>query len=93
MKLLQQAPRQGGAGSGSGWSGGPMPGLGKPGKPLNLLQQELQQEAERLYKQQHRAQQQQRVNKSAVQTPTLSMIASSNLQKKNEGCSNIVIMT
>ncbi|XP_072543515.1 GRB10-interacting GYF protein 1 isoform X1 [Salminus brasiliensis] len=59
MKLLQQAPRQGGAGSGSGWSGGSMSGLGKQGKPLNNLL-DLQQEAERLYKQQHRAQQQQR---------------------------------
>ncbi|KAI4898363.1 hypothetical protein NFI96_000661 [Prochilodus magdalenae] len=58
MKLLQQTPRQGGAGSGSGWSSGSMSGLGKQGKPLSLL--ELQQEAERLYKQQHRAQQQQR---------------------------------
>lgn len=59
MKLLQQAPRQGSTGSGSGWSGGSMSGLGKQGKPLNNLM-DLQQEAERLYKQQHRAQQQQR---------------------------------
>lgn len=36
-----------------------MSGLGKQGKPLNNLL-DLQQEAERLYKQQHRAQQQQR---------------------------------
>ncbi|XP_066536946.1 GRB10-interacting GYF protein 1 isoform X1 [Hoplias malabaricus] len=64
MKLLQQAPRQGGSGSGSGWSGGPMPGLGKQGKSLNLL--DLQQEAERIYKQQHRAQQQQRWGAEAL---------------------------
>ncbi|XP_030636768.1 LOW QUALITY PROTEIN: GRB10-interacting GYF protein 1 [Chanos chanos] len=54
LKLLQQAP-QGGASSGSGWSGGPAAGLSKQGKALTLL--ELQQEAERL-KQQQRAQQQ-----------------------------------
>uniref|UniRef100_A0A8B9KTE1 GRB10 interacting GYF protein 1a n=1 Tax=Astyanax mexicanus TaxID=7994 RepID=A0A8B9KTE1_ASTMX len=62
MKLLQQAPRQGSTGSGSGWSGGSMSGLGKQGKPLNNLL-DLQQEAERLYKQQHRAPQQQRVRR------------------------------
>ncbi|XP_076843464.1 GRB10-interacting GYF protein 1 isoform X2 [Brachyhypopomus gauderio] len=56
MKLLQQAPRQGGSSSGSSWSGGPVSGLGKQGKPLSPM--ELQQES--LYKQQHRAQQQQR---------------------------------
>ncbi|XP_062850361.1 GRB10-interacting GYF protein 1 isoform X2 [Trichomycterus rosablanca] len=56
VKLLQQAPRQGA--SGSGWSGGPVPGLGKQNKPMNVM--DLQQEAERVYKQQHRAQQQQR---------------------------------
>ncbi|XP_051755364.1 GRB10-interacting GYF protein 1 isoform X1 [Ctenopharyngodon idella] len=58
MKLLQQAPRQGSSGSGSGWSGGPIPGLGKQTKPHNLL--DIQQEAERMHKQQHRVQQQQR---------------------------------
>ncbi|XP_051579979.1 GRB10-interacting GYF protein 1-like isoform X2 [Myxocyprinus asiaticus] len=58
MKLLQQVPRQGSSGSGSSWSGGPIPGLGKQTKPLNLL--EVQQEAERMHKQQHRVQQQQR---------------------------------
>ncbi|XP_016405229.1 PERQ amino acid-rich with GYF domain-containing protein 1-like [Sinocyclocheilus rhinocerous] len=58
MKLLQQAPRQGSSGSGSSWSGGPIPGLGKQTKPLNLL--DVQQEAERMHKQQHRVQQQQR---------------------------------
>ncbi|XP_067257870.1 GRB10-interacting GYF protein 1 isoform X3 [Chanodichthys erythropterus] len=60
MKLLQQAPRQGSSGSGSGWSGGPIPGLGKQTKPHNLL--DIQQEAERMHKQQHRVQQQQRWN-------------------------------
>ncbi|KTF74662.1 hypothetical protein cypCar_00040870 [Cyprinus carpio] len=58
MKLLQQAPRQGSSGSGSSWSGGSIPGLGKQTKPLNLL--DVQQEAERMHKQQHRVQQQQR---------------------------------
>lgn len=58
MKLLQQAPRQGSSGSGSSWNSGPIPGLGKPSKPLNLL--DVQQEAERMHKQQHRVQQQQR---------------------------------
>lgn len=56
MKLLQQAPRQGAAGTGSGWSTGPVPGLGKQGKSINTL--EIQQDTERLYKQQQRAQQQ-----------------------------------
>uniref|UniRef100_A0A8C2GDN4 GRB10 interacting GYF protein 1a n=1 Tax=Cyprinus carpio TaxID=7962 RepID=A0A8C2GDN4_CYPCA len=59
MKLLQQTPRQGSSGSGSSWSGGTIPGLGKQTKPLNLL--DIQQEAERMHKQQHRVQQQQRV--------------------------------
>uniref|UniRef100_A0A8C7M9Y7 GRB10-interacting GYF protein 1 n=1 Tax=Oncorhynchus kisutch TaxID=8019 RepID=A0A8C7M9Y7_ONCKI len=56
MKLLQQAPQQGsGSGVGSGWGTG---GLNKPGaKGLSLLDM---QEAERLLKQQQRAQQQQR---------------------------------
>lgn len=58
MKLLQQAPRQGSSGSGSSWNSGPIPGLGKQSKPLNLL--DVQQEAERMHKQQHRVQQQQR---------------------------------
>uniref|UniRef100_A0A8C1KM53 GRB10 interacting GYF protein 1a n=1 Tax=Cyprinus carpio TaxID=7962 RepID=A0A8C1KM53_CYPCA len=58
MKLLQQTPRQGSSGSGSSWSGGTIPGLGKQTKPLNLL--DIQQEAERMHKQQHRVQQQQR---------------------------------
>lgn len=57
MKLLQQAPRQGA--SGSGWSGGPVPGMGKQNKLMNMM--EIQLEAERVYKQQQRAQQQQRV--------------------------------
>uniref|UniRef100_A0A8C1WRH0 GRB10 interacting GYF protein 1a n=1 Tax=Cyprinus carpio TaxID=7962 RepID=A0A8C1WRH0_CYPCA len=59
MKLLQQTPRQGSSGSGSSWSGGSIPGLGKQTKPLNLL--DVQQEAERMHKQQHRVQQQQRL--------------------------------
>ncbi|XP_071233836.1 GRB10-interacting GYF protein 1-like isoform X3 [Salvelinus alpinus] len=56
MKLLQQAPQQGsGSGVGSGWGTG---GLNKSGaKGLSLLDM---QEAERLLKQQQRAQQQQR---------------------------------
>ncbi|XP_058251255.1 GRB10-interacting GYF protein 1 isoform X1 [Hemibagrus wyckioides] len=57
MKLLQQqAPRQAASGTGSGWSTGPVPGLGKQGKSINTL--EIQQDTERLYKQQQRAQQQ-----------------------------------
>ncbi|XP_027020751.2 GRB10-interacting GYF protein 1 isoform X2 [Tachysurus fulvidraco] len=56
MKLLQQAPRQAAAGTGSGWSAGSVPGLGKQGKSINTL--EIQQDTERLYKQQQRAQQQ-----------------------------------
>lgn len=56
MKLLQQAPRQGSSASGSSWSAGPISGLGKQSKPLNLL--DVQQEAERMHKQQHRVQQQ-----------------------------------
>lgn len=56
MKLLQQAPRQGAASAGSGWSTGPVPGLGKQGKSINTL--EIQQDTERLFKQQQRAQQQ-----------------------------------
>ncbi|XP_026072609.1 GRB10-interacting GYF protein 1-like isoform X2 [Carassius auratus] len=56
VKLLQQTQRQGSSGSGSSWSGGPNPGLGKQTKPHNLL--EIQQEAERMHKQQHRVQQQ-----------------------------------
>ncbi|KAI5104559.1 GRB10-interacting GYF protein 1 isoform X4, partial [Silurus meridionalis] len=56
MKLLQQAPRQGASGTGSGWSTGPVSGLGKQGKSINTL--DIQQDTERLYKQQQRAQQQ-----------------------------------
>ncbi|KAM9500738.1 GRB10-interacting GYF protein 1 isoform 2-T3 [Clarias gariepinus] len=56
MKLLQQTPRQGAASTGSGWSTGPVPGLGKQGKSINTL--DIQQDSERLYKQQQRAQQQ-----------------------------------
>lgn len=59
MKLLQQAPQQAGAGS-SSWSGGSS-GLSKAGKStLALL--EMQQEAERLLKQQRAQQQRERVS-------------------------------
>uniref|UniRef100_A0A671PDZ9 PERQ amino acid-rich with GYF domain-containing protein 1-like n=1 Tax=Sinocyclocheilus anshuiensis TaxID=1608454 RepID=A0A671PDZ9_9TELE len=71
MKLLQQAPRQGSSGSGSSWSGGPIPGLGKQTKPLNLL--DVQQEAERMHKQQHRVQQQQRVRHTHTHTNITGM--------------------
>lgn len=53
MKLLQQAPQQQGPGAGgSGWSGSSSSGLGKAGKPTALTLLEMQQEAERLLKQQ-----------------------------------------
>uniref|UniRef100_A0A8C1KMX1 GRB10 interacting GYF protein 1a n=1 Tax=Cyprinus carpio TaxID=7962 RepID=A0A8C1KMX1_CYPCA len=68
MKLLQQTPRQGSSGSGSSWSGGTIPGLGKQTKPLNLL--DIQQEAERMHKQQHRVQQQQRGRRTHTHTHT-----------------------
>ncbi|XP_058480118.1 GRB10-interacting GYF protein 1 isoform X2 [Solea solea] len=61
MKLLQQAPQQQAPGAGSsGWSGGPSSGLSKTGKSPVVALMEMQQEAERLLKQQHqqRAQQQ-----------------------------------
>ncbi|XP_023804697.1 GRB10-interacting GYF protein 1 isoform X1 [Oryzias latipes] len=58
MKLLQQAPQQTGAGS-SNWSGGSS-GLSKPGKPSALALLEMQQEAERLLKQQRVQQQRER---------------------------------
>ncbi|XP_035375548.1 GRB10-interacting GYF protein 1 isoform X3 [Electrophorus electricus] len=83
MKLLQQAPRQGGASSGSSWSGGPVPGLGKQGKPLSPM--ELQQEAERLYKQQHRAQQQQRW---AAEAGVGSLWGSAAMEGKSAGSSS-----
>ncbi|XP_024909899.1 GRB10-interacting GYF protein 1 isoform X2 [Cynoglossus semilaevis] len=58
MKLLQQARQQQGPVTGSsGWSGVPSSGLGKSGKSSTLALMEMQQEAERLLKQQ-RAQQQ-----------------------------------
>lgn len=60
MKLLQQAPQQTGAGS-SNWSGGSS-GLSKPGKPSALALLEMQQEAERLLKQQRVQQQRERVS-------------------------------
>uniref|UniRef100_A0A8C2G961 GRB10 interacting GYF protein 1a n=1 Tax=Cyprinus carpio TaxID=7962 RepID=A0A8C2G961_CYPCA len=74
MKLLQQTPRQGSSGSGSSWSGGTIPGLGKQTKPLNLL--DIQQEAERMHKQQHRVQQQQRVRRTHTHTHTNSTAGS-----------------
>ncbi|XP_076021341.1 GRB10-interacting GYF protein 1 isoform X2 [Genypterus blacodes] len=52
MKLLQQAPQQGSGAGGSGWSGAPSSGLGKSGKPPALALLEMQQETERLLKQQ-----------------------------------------
>ncbi|KAM9426100.1 GRB10-interacting GYF protein 1 isoform 2-T2 [Pholidichthys leucotaenia] len=58
MKLLQQAPQQQGPGAGgSGWSGAPSSGLSKAGKPQSLSLLEMH-EAERILKQQQRAQQQ-----------------------------------
>ncbi len=77
MKLLQQTPRQGSSGSGSSWSGGPIPGLGKQSKPLNLL--DVQQETERMHKQQQRVQQQQRVRHTHTQT---SLVCSPENQNK-----------
>lgn len=59
MKFLQQTPQQQGPGAGSsGWSGAPSSGLTKTGKSPALALLEMQQEAERILKQQHRAQQQ-----------------------------------
>lgn len=69
MKLLQQAPQQQGPGAGgSGWSGAPSSGLAKAGKPPALALLEMQQEAERLLKQQQqqRAQQRERVSVSSL---------------------------
>lgn len=63
MKLLQQAPQQQGPGAGgSGWSGAPSSGLTKSGKPPALALLEMQQEAERLLKQQRAQQQRDRVS-------------------------------
>ncbi|CAI5689262.1 unnamed protein product [Oreochromis niloticus] len=59
MKLLQQTPQQQGPGAGSSsWSGASSSGLSKGGKPQALALLEIQQETERLLKQQQRAQQQ-----------------------------------
>uniref|UniRef100_A0A3P9B9L5 GRB10 interacting GYF protein 1 n=1 Tax=Maylandia zebra TaxID=106582 RepID=A0A3P9B9L5_9CICH len=59
MKLLQQTPQQQGPGAGSSsWSGASSSGLSKAGKPQALALLEIQQETERLLKQQQRAQQQ-----------------------------------
>ncbi|KAM6959652.1 LOW QUALITY PROTEIN: GRB10-interacting GYF protein 1 [Tautogolabrus adspersus] len=57
MKLLQAPQQQGPGAGGSGWSGAPSSGLAKAGKPQALALLEMQQETERLLKQQ-RAQQQ-----------------------------------
>lgn len=65
IKLLQQAPQQQGPGAGgSGWSGASSSGLSKAGKPSALALLDMQQEAERLLKQQQqqRAQQRDRVS-------------------------------
>ncbi|KAM6949176.1 LOW QUALITY PROTEIN: GRB10-interacting GYF protein 1 [Aplochiton taeniatus] len=74
MKLLQQAPQQQGPGvGGSSWSGGPSSGLSKPSKAsLTLL--EMQQEAERIQKQQL---QQQRAQQQRDRHPGLLMGGSS----------------
>lgn len=59
MKLLQQTPQQQGPGAGSSsWSGASSSGLSKAGKSQALALLEIQQETERLLKQQQRAQQQ-----------------------------------
>lgn len=63
MKLLQQARQQQGPVTGSsGWSGVPSSGLGKSGKSSTLALMEMQQEAERLLKQQRAQQQRDRVS-------------------------------
>ncbi|XP_034713143.1 GRB10-interacting GYF protein 1 isoform X2 [Etheostoma cragini] len=74
MKLLQQAPQQQGPGaSGSGWSGAPSSGLSKSGKPSTLALLEMQQEAERLLKQQQQQRQQQRDRHSGMSMGSSSM--------------------
>lgn len=85
MKLLQQAPRQGAASTGSGWNTGPVPGLGKQGKSINTL--DIQQDTERLYKQQQRAQQQ-RVSKFMLTLlqATFSSVASNITENKMQLC-------
>lgn len=67
--MLQQAPQQQGPGAGgSGWSGASSSGLSKAGKPSALALLEMQQEAERLLKQQQRAQQRDRVSLHSILT-------------------------
>lgn len=74
MKLLQQAPQQQGPGAGgSGWSGASSSGLSKSGKSPALTLLEMQQEAERLLKQQ----QQQRVQQQRDRHAGMSMGSSS----------------
>ncbi|XP_074555063.1 GRB10-interacting GYF protein 1 isoform X3 [Halichoeres trimaculatus] len=60
MKLLQAPQQQGPGAGGSGWSGAPSSGLTKAGKPQALALLEMQQETERLLKQQQQRAQQQR---------------------------------
>ncbi|XP_034021004.1 GRB10-interacting GYF protein 1 isoform X2 [Thalassophryne amazonica] len=74
MKLLQQTPQQQGPGAGgSGWSGAPSSGLTKAGKPSTLALLEMQQEAERLLKQQQQRAQQQRDRHSGMSVGGSSM--------------------
>ncbi|XP_051923841.1 GRB10-interacting GYF protein 1 isoform X2 [Hippocampus zosterae] len=74
LKLLQQAPQQQGPVGGSvSWSGASSSGLSKTGKPLSLL--EMQQETERLLKQQQH--QQQRVQQQRERHSGMSMGSSS----------------
>ncbi|XP_057710951.1 GRB10-interacting GYF protein 1 isoform X2 [Corythoichthys intestinalis] len=72
MKLLQQGPQQAG---GSSWSGASSSGLSKTGKPQSLTLLEMQQETERLLKQQHQQQraQQQRERHSGMSMGSSSM--------------------
>ncbi|XP_030017623.1 GRB10-interacting GYF protein 1 isoform X2 [Sphaeramia orbicularis] len=74
MKLLQQAPQQQGPGAGgSGWSGAPSSGLAKSGKSPALALLEMQQEAERLLKQQQQRAQQQRDRHTGMSMGSSSM--------------------
>ncbi|XP_075890164.1 GRB10-interacting GYF protein 1 isoform X1 [Nelusetta ayraudi] len=74
MKLLQQAPQQQGPGAGgSGWSGASSSGLSKAGKPSTLALLEMQQEAERLLKQQQQQRAQQRDRHSGLSMGSSSM--------------------
>lgn len=81
MKLLQQTPQQQGPGAGSSsWSGASSSGLSKAGKPQALALLEIQQETERLLKQQQRAQQQRdRVSSPFRSTAVIMLACSSSL--------------